>query len=39
MMVRDFSLFWKNNTAGKALPLKNTPRQIVTIASLIETES
>ena len=39
MMVKRFLVVWKTNCAGKPRPMNSTPRQIVTIASLIETEA
>jgi peptidoglycan lytic transglycosylase G len=39
MMVKRFRTLWKPESSEKALALKLTPRQIVTTASLIETEA
>jgi len=39
MMVRRFLTIWTTQCADKARPTNTTPRQIVTIASLIETEA
>lgn len=39
LMVRRFMNVWTAQCAGKARPANTTPRQIVTIASLIETEA
>jgi len=39
MMVRRFLVIWTNQCAGKPRPRNTTPREIVTIASLIETEA
>jgi UPF0755 protein len=39
MMVRRFIAVWAAQGAPKTRPLNTTPRQIVTIASLIETEA
>jgi UPF0755 protein len=39
MMVKRFLVVWTNQNAGRARPPSTTPRQIVTIASLIETEA
>ncbi|MFD0794267.1 endolytic transglycosylase MltG [Mucilaginibacter litoreus] len=38
-MVQEFKKVWKPEYAARALKLKMTPHQIITIASLIETES
>ena len=39
MMVKRFLAVWTSQCAGKTRPANSTPRQIVTIASLIETEA
>ena len=39
MMVKRFLVVWTTQCAGKPRPVNTTPRQIVTIASLIETEA
>jgi UPF0755 protein len=38
-MVGEFKKVWKSGYADRAFKLKRTPHQIITIASLIETES
>ncbi|HYP01645.1 MAG TPA: endolytic transglycosylase MltG [Pyrinomonadaceae bacterium] len=38
-MVKRFRQVWREQTGGENLPLDKTPRQIVTVASLVETEA
>jgi len=38
-MVKRFRQIWQNETGSSPLPANKTPREIVTIASLIETEA
>jgi UPF0755 protein len=38
-MVRRFRQVWREQVDGQALPLGRTPREIVTVASLVETEA
>jgi UPF0755 protein len=39
LTVKRFLTVWKTQCAGKPLPANSSPRQVVTVASLIETEA